>query len=96
MEMETGACAGCAHWAAVAPALCQSAQLRQAPVSIQAPPASYLGEEAGNQVWISPNAAGGGWNLDARAPTVRMDLRSVLDHESGHVLGGKAATTFRM
>jgi hypothetical protein len=65
----------------------QLAQVRQVLVSIPVLPASYLGEEAGNQVWISPNAAGGGWNLDARAPTVRMDLRSVLDHEFGHLLG---------
>ena len=68
-------------------AAAQLAQLRQVPVSIQALPASYLGEEAGNQVWISPNAAGWGWNLAASTPTGRMDLRSVLDHESGHVLG---------
>jgi hypothetical protein len=63
------------------------AQLRQVPITIQALPASYLGEEAGNQVWISPNAAGWGWNLGARAPSGRMDLRSVLDHEFGHVVG---------
>jgi hypothetical protein len=36
----------------------QLAPLRQVHVSIEALLASDLGEEAGNQVWISPNAAG--------------------------------------
>jgi uncharacterized protein (TIGR03118 family) len=74
----------------------QLAPLRQVSVSIEALPASVLGEEAANQVWISPNASGWGWNPGASTPTGRMDLRWVLDHELGHVLGGKAATTFRM
>jgi hypothetical protein len=38
----------------------QLPQLRQVLVSIPALPASYLGGAAGNQVWISPNAAGSG------------------------------------
>jgi uncharacterized protein (TIGR03118 family) len=58
-----------------------------AAVSIPTLPASYLGVEAGNQVWSSPNAAGPGWNLDASTPTGRTDLRWSLDHEFGHVLG---------
>jgi uncharacterized protein (TIGR03118 family) len=65
----------------------QLAQVRQVLVSIPVLPASYLGEEAGNQVWISSNAAGGGWNLGASTLTGQMDVRSVLDHEFGHVLG---------
>ena len=59
-------------------------------------PASYLGEEAGNQVWISPNAAGWEWNLDASTATGRRDLGGVLDHEFAHLLGWKTATNFRM
>jgi hypothetical protein len=76
-----------ADWQSAGATAAQLAQLRQAPVSIQELPASYLGEEAGNQVWISPNAAGWGWNLGAQAAAGQMDLRSVLDHEFGHVLG---------
>jgi hypothetical protein len=75
-----------ADWQSAGATAAQMARLRQAPVSIQVLPASYLGEEAGGQVWISPNAAGWGWNLGASTPG-RMDLRSVLDHEFGHVLG---------
>jgi hypothetical protein len=76
-----------ADWRSAGATAAQLAQLRQAPVSVQALPASYLGEEAGGQVRISPNAAGWGWNLGASTPAGRMDLRSVLDHEFGHVLG---------
>jgi uncharacterized protein (TIGR03118 family) len=76
-----------ADWQSAGATAAQLAQLRQAPVTIQALPASYLGEEAGGRVWISPNAAGWGWNLGASTPAGRMDLRSVLDHEFGHVLG---------
>jgi hypothetical protein len=65
------------------------------PVSIEALPALDLGEEAGNQVWISPDAAAWGWDLGASTPP-RMDLRWVLDHEFGHALGWSTATTFRM
>jgi uncharacterized protein (TIGR03118 family) len=76
-----------ADWQSAGATAAQLAQLRQAAVSIQILPATYLGEKAGGQVWISPNAAGWGWNLGASTPTDRMDLRSVLDHEFGHVLG---------
>jgi hypothetical protein len=76
-----------ADWQNAGATAAQLAQLRQVPVSIQALPGSYLGEEGGNHVWISPKAAGWGWNLGASTPTGRMDLRSVLDHEFGHVLG---------
>jgi uncharacterized protein (TIGR03118 family) len=65
----------------------QSVPLPQVLVSIPALPALYLGEQAGNPVWISPNAAGSGWNLGARAPTGRTDFRSVRDHAFGHVRG---------
>jgi hypothetical protein len=80
--------------AGAAPA--QSAQLPQALVSIGALPASDLGEQAGNQVWISPDSAAWGWDLGVSTPTGRMDLRWVLDHKWGHVLGWTTATTFRM
>jgi hypothetical protein len=56
--------------------------------------------EAGRQVWISPNAAGWGWFVDASASSNqafpatpgspaegKMDLLSVVNHELGHVLG---------
>jgi uncharacterized protein (TIGR03118 family) len=76
-----------ADWQGAGAAAAQSAQLRQVPVSIQALPASYPGEEAGNQVWISPDAAGRGWSPGASTRTGRMDLRSVLGHKVGHVLG---------
>jgi uncharacterized protein (TIGR03118 family) len=85
-----------ADWQSAGATTAQLAQLRQVPVSIEALYASDLGEEAGNQVWISPDAAGWGWELGASTPTGRMDLRWVLDHELSHVLDGKAATTFRM
>jgi hypothetical protein len=45
-----------ADWQSAAATAAQLAQLRQVSVSIPALPASYPGEEAGNQVWISPNA----------------------------------------
>jgi uncharacterized protein (TIGR03118 family) len=76
-----------ADWQSGGATAAQLAHLRQMPVSVQALPASDLGEEAGNQVWISPNAAGWGWNAGESTPTGRMDLRSVLDHEFGHALG---------
>jgi hypothetical protein len=41
------------------------AQLPQGPVSIEALPASNLVEEAGNLVWISPDAVAWGWDLGA-------------------------------
>jgi uncharacterized protein (TIGR03118 family) len=63
------------------------AQQRKVLGSVQALPASYLGEEPGNQVWISPNAAGWGWRFSVSMPTGQTDLRSVPDHELGHVLG---------
>ncbi len=65
----------------------QPAQLRQVPVSIQSLPASYLGKEAGNQVWISPNTTGRRLKLGASSPTGRMDIGSVIGHKSGNVLG---------
>jgi uncharacterized protein (TIGR03118 family) len=51
-----------ADWQGAGATAAQLAQLWQGPVSIQAPPAAYLGAGAGNQVWISPNAAG--WGID--------------------------------
>jgi uncharacterized protein (TIGR03118 family) len=85
-----------ADWQGTVATAVQLAQPRPVPVSIEAIPASYLGEEAGNQVWISPNAAGWGWDVGASTPTGRMELGWMLDHEWGHVLGWKTATTFRM
>jgi prepilin-type processing-associated H-X9-DG protein len=76
-------------------AAAQSAQLPQALVSIGALPASDLGEEAGSQVWISPNGASWGWDLGASTPTGQVDPRWVLDHGRSHVLGWSTATTFR-
>jgi hypothetical protein len=63
-----------------------AAQPGQAPFSIQALPASYQGEEAGSQVWISPDAAGWGWSVGTSMSTGRVDPGSVLDHGSGRVV----------
>jgi hypothetical protein len=58
-------------------------QQGQTPFSIQAFPVSYPSEEAGNQVWISPDAAVWAWNFGVSTPTGRTDLRS----GPGEVLG---------
>jgi hypothetical protein len=63
------------------------AQQQKVLVSVPALPASYLGEEPGNQVWISPNAAGWGSKFSVPMPTGQTDLGSVPDRELGHVLG---------
>jgi hypothetical protein len=78
----------------------QVAALNQVQVPIAALPGSRLGEEAGQGIWISPNAARGGWFVDASparngdfpatpgSPAYgKMDLLSPVDHELGHVLG---------
>jgi uncharacterized protein (TIGR03118 family) len=50
-----------ADWQSAGATAAQWAQPRQAPVSIEALPASYLGEEAGNQVWDSGGTIRGLW-----------------------------------
>jgi len=92
--------AAIADWQAAGASAAQVAALNQATVHIASLPPSYLGAEAGNQIWISPNAAGWGWFMDAspasnlafpaipgRPAYGKMDLLSVVDHELGHVLG---------
>jgi hypothetical protein len=89
-----------AFWQAAGASPAQVALLNQVQFHIAALPGSYLGMEAGQQVWISPNAAGWGWFVDASAASGqafpatpggpadgKMDLLSVVDHELGHVLG---------
>jgi hypothetical protein len=68
-----------ADWQSAGASAAQSAQLRQVSVSIHALPASYLGEEAGNQFSISSNAAGSGWKLGARASTGLEDSDNLQD-----------------
>ena len=76
-----------AAWQAAGASPAQVAALSQAPVHIAALPSRYLGEEAGGQVWVSPNADGWGWSTGATPARGRMDLLSVMTHELGHVLG---------
>jgi uncharacterized protein (TIGR03118 family) len=71
-------------------------QIQPVPISNMALPAANLGAEAGNQIWISPNAADWGWGFGAATSTGAMDLRWVPDGGFGHVLGGKTATTVKM
>jgi hypothetical protein len=76
-----------AAWQVAGASPAQLAAMSQALVHIAALPTRYLGEEAGGQVWISPNADGWGWSTGATPAPTRMDLLSVLTHELGHVLG---------
>lgn len=62
-------------------------QLPQQSISVQMTPVSSLGQKAGNQVWISPNASGG--KNSASTLTDRRHIRSLLDHRFGNVLGLK-------
>jgi len=84
-----------AAWRAAGASPAQLAALSQAPVHIAALPIRYLGEEAGGQVWISPNADGWGWSTGAAPARGRMDLPSVVTHELGHVLGLGDSTNSR-
>jgi hypothetical protein len=92
--------AAIAAWQAAGASAAQIAALNQVPAHIAPLPAAHLGEEAGGQIWISPNAAGWGWYTDASAASSqafpvrpgspaagKMDLLSVVSHELGHVLG---------
>jgi hypothetical protein len=76
-----------AAWRAAGASPAQLAAMNQAPVHIAALPSRFLGEEAGGQVWVSPNADGWGWSVSTTTARGRMDLLSVLTHELGHVLG---------
>jgi hypothetical protein len=89
-----------ASWQAAGASPAQVALLEQVPIHIGVLPSSYLGMEAGGEVWISPDAGGWGWFVDASAASQRafpaapgspadgkMDLLSVVSHELGHVLG---------
>ena len=72
-----------ADWQSAGATAAQLAQLRQVPVFIQALPASYLGEEGGNQVWISPTGINpGGVNMttaaDSSGPFGSLDTPSEL------------------
>jgi hypothetical protein len=92
--------AAIASWRAAGASAAQVAALNQVQVHIAPLPASHLGEEAGGDIWISPNAGGWGWYTDTSAASSqafparpgspvagKMDLLSVVSHELGHVLG---------
>jgi hypothetical protein len=89
-----------AGWQAAGASASQVAMLNGVQVHIAALPTSRLGEEAGGEIWISPNADGWGWYTDASPASNQafpatpgnpafgqMDLLSVVNHELGHVLG---------
>jgi hypothetical protein len=89
-----------ASWQTAGASPAQVALLKLVQIHIGVLPSSYLGMQAGRQVWISPNAAGWGWFMDASAASSKafpatpgspadgkMDLLSVVSHELGHVLG---------
>ena len=76
-----------AAWQAAGASPAQLAAQSQAPVHIAALPSRYLGEEAGGQVWVSPNADGWGWSTGTTPARGRIYLLSVVTHELGHVLG---------
>jgi hypothetical protein len=84
-----------AAWQDAGASPAQLAALDRAPVHIAALPSRYLGEEAGGQVWVSPNADGWGWSMSTTPAHGRMDLLSVLTHELGHVLGLADSTNGR-
>jgi hypothetical protein len=92
--------AAIASWQAAGASAAQVAALNQVQAHIAPLPAAHLGEEAGGEIWISPNAGGWGWYTDTSAASSqafaarpgspaagKMDLLSVVSHELGHVLG---------
>jgi hypothetical protein len=92
--------AAIASWQAAGASAAQVAALDQVQAHIAPLPTSHLGEEAGGEIWISPNAGGWGWYTDSSAASNhafpapsggpaagKMDLLSVVSHELGHVLG---------
>jgi hypothetical protein len=89
-----------AGWQAAGASATQVEILNGVQAHIATLPSSHLGEEAGGEIWISPNAGGWGWYTDTSpaanqafpaAPgspdSGKMDLLSVVSHELGHVLG---------
>jgi hypothetical protein len=99
-QLQPAVQAAIADWQAAGASAAQVVALNQVQVHIAPLPASHLGEEAGGEIWISPNAGGWGWYTDTSAASRqafpaqpggpaagKMDLLSVVSHELGHVLG---------
>ena len=85
------------EWAAAGLPAADVARLEGVTATIAALPAGYLGGASlgGNTIYLSADAAGYGWFIDAAPATValsappagREDLLTVVMHELGHVLG---------
>src|SRR5262249_47378816 len=83
-QLQPVAAAALARWSAAGLSQPLLEVLRQTEVRIAELPAGYLGLSsiglnAPSSIWISPNAAGHGWD--------QMDLLSVVAHEMGNVVG---------
>jgi uncharacterized repeat protein (TIGR01451 family) len=50
-------------------------------------PTGELGYEVPGQIWIDATADGWGWSTGTKPVPGKMDLRTVVSHEIGHVLG---------
>jgi hypothetical protein len=71
-----------AQWSAAG---IDTSALRGVRVVVADLPGLTLGQADGLLITVDSDAAGWGWSLDGRSPGI--DLREVLEHELGHVLG---------
>jgi hypothetical protein len=87
-QLQTALQAAIASWRAAGATTAQLALVSQVQIAVAPLPGTELGAQSGEQIWISPNAAGWGWSTGVGRPAAsRMDLVSVISHELGHVLG---------
>jgi hypothetical protein len=96
-ELRMVAAEAISWWDAAGITPAQDQRLRQATILVTPLGTDLLGHTVGNQISLSPTAAGFGWFVDASipmhagvpAPTTagHMDLATVLAHEMGLVLG---------